>query len=275
MKAFTISEIKSTDKITEKAKAWAIDNIDYLNKAMALLTTNSTKTLKGEKLGVTTAILYLQPAGKVSAVTLCAGAKMAGCENPCLISSGQLGMSAGQSAATKRTILYVMRTDEFMTQLQGEVSKLHAKHGESLAVRLNGTSDIDWSQFIASNPDITFYDYTKRAALITKNDLPNYDLTFSGSAYSPASIRATVTAIHAGARVVLAFNTKEAKGEYKRPSELADFDETDLRFMDRKGIIGALKRKGSNKEERAKDETGKSFFFTRDTYAQLINAVNI
>ena len=275
MKAFTISEIKGTDKITAKAKVWAIDNIDYLNRPMSLLTTNSTKTLKGEKKGITTAILYLQPAGKVSAVTLCAGAKMAGCEKPCLISSGQLGMTAGQKAATKRTILYVMRNKEFIAQLQHEVSKLSSKHRDSLAVRLNGTSDIDWTQFIASNPDVTFYDYSKLAKRITENKLANYDLTFSGSAYSAASIRATQAAIKSGARVVLAFNTKEAKGEYSRPAELADFDETDLRFFDKKGIIGALKRKGSNKAERAADESRPSFFFTRDTYSQLINAVNI
>ena len=88
----TINQIKSSDSINDSAKQWSIDNIDYINSANKLLG-SSLKVEKGEKEGFYTSILYLQPADKVAIKTLCAGAKLGGCLNDCLIASGQLGMT--------------------------------------------------------------------------------------------------------------------------------------------------------------------------------------
>lgn len=268
----TIQEIQDSVLITKDAKEWAIANMDYLNKPMQLFG-SSLKVEKGEKAGYKTAILYLQPAGKVSVKTLCAAAALFGCEKACLISSGQLGMQTGQFAATKRTILFLLRKDSFINALNAEIRSLHKKHGNSLAIRLNGTSDIDWHDVIAANPETRFYDYSKIYARIAKNKLPNYDLTFSGSAYSDRAIAMTARAIQEGKRTVLAFNTKQLQGEFQIPGDLENFDDTDLRFLDHASAIGALKRKGSSKEQRAIENGKDSFFFNAVTYQKLNNII--
>jgi hypothetical protein len=259
--------------INEAARDWALDNLTYLARPMRLLTTNTVKTNKGKKKGYTTAVLYLQPAAKVTARTICPAAKMAGCEEGCLISSGRLGMTNGQMAATKRTILWAINPDLFEASLVSEIEKLHAKHGDTLAVRLNGTSDIDWHSLIALLPGVQFYDYTKVYARVERNSLPNYALTYSGSAYSAKSREITARAIKAGHNVALAFNTKQAQGEFELPAELADFDETDLRFLDAKGCTGALSRKGSSKATRQAEHNQASFFFTPETYQDMQNLI--
>ena len=102
MKKFTIKEITNTPVLTPAAKEWAVDNLHYLNKPMQLFG-SSVKVEKGAD-KFSTYILYMQPANKVSALTLCLGAESAGCLLGCLINSGLLGKTTGQNAAPKRTI---------------------------------------------------------------------------------------------------------------------------------------------------------------------------
>lgn len=267
----TIEQIKTSDAINDDAKAWAIDNLDYINSANKLLG-SSLKVEKGEKEGFYTSILYLQPADKIATKTLCAGAKLNGCKTPCLISSGQLGMSTGQRAATRRTIIYLLDSDRFFTMLRKEIDGLYRKHHDQLAVRMNGTSDIDFSDFIATMPHVRFYDYTKVFRRMAYNRLPNYDLTYSGSAFSPKSIEITGRAVREGHRVAIAFNTAERKGEFPMPEDILDFDETDLRFLDGKGL-GGLKCKGGSKAKRLESMDKPNFFFTPETYNQLNNII--
>jgi len=270
----TKQEILDSVLINQNAKAWALDNLDYLNRPMKLLG-SSIKVEKGEKEGYITCILYLQPADKVSVKTLCAAAALFGCKESCLISSGQLGMTVGQNAATKRTILFLLRPDEFKAQLHSEIQALQRKHGDKLAIRLNGTSDIDWHDVIAANPETRFYDYTKILARVQKNKLPNYDLTFSGSAYTDKSLAITARAIKSQFRTVIAFNTKGLQGEETIPNGLLDFDDTDLRFLDPANSVGALKRKGSSRQERESENGKASFFFNRQSYNKLNQIIAI
>ena len=266
-----IEKIQSSNEINENAKLWAIENLDYINSANKLLG-SSLKVEKGEKEGFYTSILYLQPADKVATKTLCAGARLNGCESPCLISSGQLGMTTGQRAATRRTIIYLLDSDRFFTMLRKEIDGLYRKHGDQLAVRLNGTSDIDFSDFIATMPHVRFYDYTKIYRRLIHNRLDNYDLTYSGSAFSTKSIEITGRAVREGHRVAIAFNTAERKGEFPMPKDLLDFDETDLRFLDGQGL-GGLKCKGGSVAKRLESMNKPNFFFTPKTYNQLNNII--
>ena len=149
----TLEQIESTTLLQTNAQQWAIDNLDYINSKLPLLG-SSLKVEKGEKEGYYTSILYLQPANKVAKITLCAGAKLNGCLDDCLISSGQLGMSVAQRAATRRTIIYLLDSARFYAMLESEIEKRHAKYGDKLAVRLNGTSDIDFTAFIATMPHV-------------------------------------------------------------------------------------------------------------------------
>lgn len=263
----TEQTIQTSTAINEQSRLWALQHIAYINGPRPLLG-KSRKTDKGLKEGYYTSVLYMQPADKVATKTLCAGAKFAGCKAGCLIGSGQLGMSIAQNAATRRTILYLLDRERFYAMLRREIEREHAKYGEKLAVRLNGTSDIDHGAFIATMPHIRFYDYTKIYGRILANTLPNYDLTYSGSAYTAKSISMTARAINDGHRVAIAFNTAECVGEFQVPDTLADFDTTDLRFLDRP-VLGALKYKGGSIAER-KTNTGRpSFFFTLESYKAL------
>ena len=267
----TIQMINDTTAINDTAKQWALSNLDYLNSKNKLLG-SSLKVEKGRDKAYTV-VMYMQPADKIATKTLCAGAKLAGCKNECLISSGMLGMTTGQRAATRRTILFLLAPETFYAQLRKEIEREYKKHGNKLAVRLNGTSDIDFNAFIASMPNIRFYDYTKVWVRVTKNKLANYDLTYSGSAYNEKSIAMTARAVTAGARVAIAFNTGERKGEFKIPTDgIADFDTTDLRFLDKAGL-GGLKYKGGSIKTRQANAERDSFFFTPNTYNQLTNII--
>ena len=111
MQPITLAEINATKLINTNAKKWCADNLDYLNKPMRFFG-SSLKVEKGAD-KYDTYVMYLQPADKVATETLCSFAVLAGCKEPCLISSGQLGMSVGQNAATKRTILMLLRPKLF------------------------------------------------------------------------------------------------------------------------------------------------------------------
>ena len=143
-------DIKQTTLINSSAKQWAIKNIDYLNKPMQFFG-SSTKLEKGSD-KYDSYVMYLQPADKVATQTICAFAAKAGCKEPCLIDSGQLGMTTGQNAATKRTILMLLRPDYFKKQVLAEIDKAErrAAKPEQLPAlfRLNGTSDLDFSDII-------------------------------------------------------------------------------------------------------------------------------
>ena len=274
----TAQDIQETTLINSSAKQWAIDNLDYLNKPMQFFG-SSTKLEKGSD-KYDSYVMYLQPADKVAAQTICAFAAKAGCKEPCLIDSGQLGMSTGQNAATKRTILMLLRPDYFKKQVLAEIDKAErraAKPGQLPALfRLNGTSDLDFSDIINQRPGSMFYDYSKILSHVRKNTIANYDLTFSGSMYSKQSRAALRKAVTAGHRIAMAFNTKLiASDSLTIPDNLADFDKTDLRHLDGP-VIGALTRKGSNKKQRAFDDKQQySFFVTSANLKQFKDIIAV
>tara|TARA_R110001592_G_scaffold52911_5_gene162345 strand:- start:4915 stop:5757 length:843 start_codon:yes stop_codon:yes gene_type:complete len=260
----TLYDIIESDKINDNAKQWALQNIEYLNKPMKLFG-SSQKVEKGSD-KFNTYILYLQPADKVATKSLCVFADSAGCKKPCLISSGQLGMSVGQNAATKRTILMLLRPEWFNNQLLLEIDKAESKalrDNIPALFRLNGTSDIDFDSIIKRRPASMFYDYTKVLGRVRKNKLANYDLTFSGSMYSDQSRAALKKAVKRDYRIAIAVNTKGIKRDpLQVPTSFMSFDKTDLRHLDKAGI-GLLKRKGSNISERiAENSKANSFFVT-------------
>ena len=272
-----LSEIENTTLINSTAKQWSIDNLDYLNKPMRFFG-SSLKVEKGAD-KYDTYVMYLQPADKVATETLCSFAELAGCKEPCLISSGQLGMSVGQNAATKRTILMLLRPKLFESALLSEIDKAERKAlktGIPVLFRLNGTSDLDFTDIMVQRPDSMFYDYTKILSRVRKNSLSNYDLTFSGSMYSPQSKAALRKAVGAKHRIAMAYNTKGlADDGLQINHSLKSFDTTDLRHLD-DNVVGTLTRKGSNKKERAHDNLEpNSFFVTSANVAEFNDIIAI
>jgi len=274
LQSISALEINQSKLITKKAQQWAIENLTYLNKPMTLFGTSQKVEKGADKFN--TYILYLQPADKVAIKTLCAFASKAGCKKPCLIESGQLGMTSGQNASTKRTILMLLRPQWFSAQLLGEIDKAEEKAlraGIPALFRLNGTSDLDFSHIIEKRPHSLFYDYTKILTRVRKNNLDNYDLTFSGSMFSVQSKNALRKAVIRNYRIAMAFNTKEiARDLLTVPKGFMSFDTTDLRHLDGSGV-GILKRKGSNVRERTAENKLVNSFFVTTANVRQFNAI--
>lgn len=247
------------------------DHAEYFNKLPSNIFSVGidAKTVKGEKLGITTAICYMSSADILTRKTLCAFAELAGCKEGCLRESGHLGMEHGQLAMIRRTFLYLYAFEIFKMLAQAEIMKLSIQHGDKLAVRPNGTTDIDFTWLIELFPNVQFYDYTKILNRVTKNTLPNYDLTYSFSPYSDKSLQHGLEAIERGYRVAVVFNTANTKNEkFKSPDtflghKLVSFDEHDARFLDAPSAIGSLTRKGSSVKARQQENDKVSSFFVR------------
>lgn len=225
------------------------------------LDTNA-KTIKGEKYGIKTAILYLAPAD-ASGAQLCPMAGKAGCREACLFTAGRGAMSNVMLSRLRKTLFFNQFRALFMAQLAIEIAALRArsmKQGFKLVVRLNGTSDIRWENIpvngapsiMALFPDVQFYDYTK---LANRRNVPaNYDLTFSFSG-APAYQSQVAKAVAAGERIAVVFRNRAIvqamldNGETFLGLPVVDGDDSDIRHLDPKGAIVALYAKGKAKRD--------------------------
>ena len=162
---------------------------------------SNAKTVKGEKLGYLTGVLYLAPA-MLSGYQVCPMAVIAGCEQACLNKAGLGGVySSIQRARIAKTKRFFEDRDAFMADIVRSIRSISnqaIKKGMIPLIRLNGTSDIRWENvpvtvdgvtydnLMLAFPALQFYDYTKIA---NRRNIPsNYDLTFSYSgvsAYQP------------------------------------------------------------------------------------------
>jgi hypothetical protein len=213
---------------------------------MKLLSDSNTKIKKGEKLGWKTLGLSLSPY-TISGKNLCPHASE-GCAAACLNTAGMGVFSNVQSARLAKTKFLLEKRLEFISQLVKEL-KNAAKRNEKLAIRLNVLSDLPWHNLVdmASFPSVSFYDYTpnvNRMIQFLKGELPsNYHLTFSRKENNQAQCDLILSM---GGNVAVVFDKvpKTWKGY-----EVVDGDETDLRFLDKKGVIIGLKAKGKGKKD--------------------------
>ena len=219
---------------------------------MKLLSTQNYKTVKGEKYGILTGILYLAPA-KLSGFEVCPK-RSEGCTASCLYSAGMGAFSNVQKARIQKTLFYFGDRPKFLQLIKEDIKKLQKqakKDGQKLAIRLNGTSDLNWMQhdIFSSFPEVQFYDYTKVFNRLTKEIPSNYHLTFSKSENNDSEC---IQALKLGFNVAVVFDTK--KGEALPASwngfPVYDGDDTDTRFLDPKGgfVIG-LRAKGQAKKD--------------------------
>jgi len=213
---------------------------------------SSAKTLKGEKIGFLTGILYLQPSEKV-----CPHAKLAGCLNACLNTAGRGIYSSVQAARKAKTDHFHTNQRDFMLALAADVWTLIRKAdrlGMTPIVRLNGTSDITWEGIRIDGrtifemfPDVQFYDYTKHPAR-NVSSIPNYDLTYSFSGLTPEKI--TIKGVtQPGARVAVVFHKRSEIPSTFRGWPVIDGDNTDVRHIEPVGVVVALYAKGKAKQD--------------------------
>lgn len=226
-----------------------------------LFGTQNAKTIKGEKLGYTTFIMYMSPEKQnTSGKNLCANASE-GCKAACLFTAGMGAFSNVMTGRLNKTEYFLRERKLFLEQLCNEIEKGYKKYGKALVVRLNGTSDIPYEHLIIRDnknimqlfPEIQFYDYTKDFSRMLKPQPENYHLTYSVDERPVTRINA-VTALSSGKNVAMVFNVKN---ESELPAEYMGFpvingDEHDLTFLHGNGVIVGLKAKGKGK----KDTTG-------------------
>jgi hypothetical protein len=232
----------------------------------------NAKTVKGQKRGYMTAVLYLSP-GNLSGTELCAMSTLAACRVGCLSTAGRGGIAAGrktftapngdslpdnaiQRARLARTALFNTDRDAFMAQLVREITAFVARAkrlGLVPVVRLNGTSDIRWEDIPVSGkanifelfPRVMFYDYTKIPNRRRAIGVKNYRITFSYShepMFAPIVARA-VTTYGASVNYAAVFAGKTLPAHFLG-RDVINGDESDLRFLDKPGVVVGLIAKG-------------------------------
>jgi hypothetical protein len=218
---------------------------------MKLLSTGNPKLIKGEKKGYLSFVLHLSPAN-VAGYETCPK-RTEGCTAACLNTAGRGGMfkpggtNTIQEARKRKTRMFFEQRDEFLVALEADIRKgikQAEKKGMIPAFRLNGTSDIAWEKYgiIQKFPEVQFYDYTKiRNRKVAA--LSNYHLTFSKADGNDMDVR---LAASAGMNVAVVF--KDVPDSYIGRTVI-DGDDTDLRFLDPKGVVVGLKAKGRARKD--------------------------
>lgn len=223
------------------------------------LLSSSSKVRKGESLGVLTKVLYLSPG------VLCPAASK-GCLATCLgHSSGFMKEQRATDARDRRTALFIEDRRAFIELLRNEIHEhFYAAETQGMkpALRLNGTSDVDWvkehPELFVEFSEVQFYDYTKRIDLMRRYLFPtgypapekehfpvNYHLTFS---LSERNAHHAKEVLDWGGNVAAVF--WPSLPESWKGYEVVDGDKYDARFLDqgppekRPGVVIGLSAKG-------------------------------
>lgn len=190
----------------------------------------------------------------------------AGCRALCLgMYSGQAAMVADLEHGTNRTRESRIRKAEyFMSDRQAFLSEMtwHIKKlakqaklaNKTLAIRPNGSTDIDFANIARKFPETQFIDYTKSLKRIFDKTRPtNYNLTFSLSETNKAE---ALQALKAGFNVAVVFGNGQPKRYLGH--DVIDGTIHDLRHLDPSPVIVGLDPKG------AKAKADQSGFVVRD-----------
>jgi hypothetical protein len=210
------------------------------------------KTKKSNKQSdkYSTFILYLRPVNQ----KICPFQVVAKCKNACLNTAGLGGVYPSiQKARQRKTDLFLNDRDEFMRLLFADLVKIEKhciKKGKTPAIRLNGTSDIQYELILVNGknvfdtfPGCTFYDYTKIPNRKISN-IKNYSLTWS---YSEANKKYSNYFQAVPNNIAVVFRDKFP--ETFKGKKVINGDLTDLRFIDPINVIVGLKAKGKAKKD--------------------------
>jgi len=229
----------------------------------------NNKTVKGEKYGWITHIMYLTPHKQNSTGKNVCSKASKGCAAACLFKSGFGGMyTSVQQARINKTDYFLSDRKAFLEQMDKEVAKLIKKNesvNEGICFRINGTSDIPWEEFKIRDgknimelyPDVQFYDYTKIAKRFDKELPANYHLTFSRSEDNDVE---AMELLKRGYNVAIVFD--KLPDTYKG-FKVINGDLSDLRFKDETGVVVGLKYKNITGKGADNNEAYESGFAIR------------
>lgn len=209
----------------------------------------NAKTAKGDNENQITAIMYLAPA-TISGHEACP-ARTEGCTNSCLFTAGRGAMSNVQQARIRKTKEFFEQQDMFLTKLKEDILLVeqYCKDNNLKGyVRLNGTSDIKWEDYIdMSKYDLYFYDYTKRQDRDFSKIASNYKITYSRSEESTEDEISTALV---NTNVAVVFDEVPVTWKVNGVAvPVIEGDLTDLRYEDPTGVIIGLKAKGMAKKD--------------------------
>lgn len=231
---------------------------------MKLLTLENAKTSKGRAYGYETAILYMTPQRSESdASNLCPWASR-GCCATCLVSAGRGRFSSVIAARAARRAMLLHQPDKFISQLIDEVAS-HVRRCDRLglapALRLNGTSDLDFQTF--PSPDgrgllsylrdqhrgLFLYDHTKDPRRMMDPERREILVFSRHENNEPAALRM----LAARRRVAVVFSTRRGEPLPKQwhGSPVVDGDLHDLVFLHHPGTVLGLRAKGRARADRS------------------------
>jgi hypothetical protein len=234
--------------------------IKIVKKLLSEGSTNA-KTAKNE---LKSYILYLAPYNLNSfGINLCPKASE-GCLQACLFSAGRGAFFSVSNARTKKADFYLSDKVGFCNMLfheLSEISKKAVKEGYKVAIRLNGTSDLDFFAIVKNRigkdllslDNLVFYDYTKLPGKVLKYQdamkAGKYFLTFSRSENNWAEC---LQALAMGVNVAVVFDKKKPLPATFEGFKVIDGDASDIEMLSNSGVILGLKAKG----KAIKDQTG-------------------
>lgn len=213
---------------------------------------------KTAKNSLETYILYLAPHKQNSKkINICP--KAAGCAAACLYTAGRGKFSNVQKSRINKTEYYLHDKEKFILQLAAELVKINtkaAKENKQVAIRLNGTSDLDFiyllQKYAKLDPfslnQLIYYDYTKIPGKAIKYaNYDKYTVTFSrdetNAEYLPQLLKL-------GVNISVVFSGELPETYLGYP--VIDGDKSDIIMLYNKAAIIGLRAKGDAK----KDTTG-------------------
>jgi hypothetical protein len=168
-------------------------------------------------------------------------------------------MNSIQDSRIAKTKLFFEQRFDFLSKLSKEITstiKSASKKSMQAVFRPNLTSDIAWED-IMNEDGVTifekhgktqFYDYTKsfkRMKAFLNGELPsNYHLTFS---CSETNEKIAKLVLEMGGNVAVVFRNQLP--DTWNGVEVVDGDESDLRFLDKQGVVVGLIEKGLAKKD--------------------------
>jgi hypothetical protein len=209
------------------------------------------KTIKGNKYGYLTGILYLAPANESGVMNVCTSSTSE-CRKFCLYNSGRaMAFPEIKRARIRKTRLLYRNRELFLSYLRYDIHALYRTAdvlGMTPAIRLNGTSDLPWlAKLMAEEfPEIQFYDYTKHARPWQRLRT-NYSITMS---YSGSNSIECIEYLKRGGNVAVVFNQGKGKPLPAKWLQypVVDGDLSDLRFLDPIGTVIGLRVKSTGQK---------------------------
>jgi hypothetical protein len=227
-------------------------------KPVKNLLSKGATNIKTAKNDLETFILYMAPANTVEGLNLCPFAST-GCKAACLYSAGRGRFSNVQLSRINKSKYWGYNRANFYIQLAEELLKIHdkaIKQNKQIAIRLNGTSDIDHLDLLRRYSGIDFletfydnllfYDYTKNFNHVKKYLGSAYKITFSRSETNENDAYLT---LKNGGNIAVVFAGELP--QFWKGYPVINGDETDLRYFDPENVVIGLKAKGDAKKDQS------------------------